>query len=163
VNTESSTGVGSATCCPSANSPLLGGQVEFRFSFQLREGSKGFEPAESCGRQRASPNVGALSLRLSIIPAMIKLKMTAATGSCSSDSGSRVDAQAEATRQQLRVPWLISSANSTISHAAAKMASSPCSCQNSMSNERSGGHAPPVGFSTKNFQEGSFHALRLTL
>ena len=36
------------------------------------------------------------------------------------------------------LPWLISSANSTISHAAAKMASSPCSCQNSMSKERSG-------------------------
>src|SRR5580698_4796855 len=35
-------------------------------------------------------------------------------------------------------PWLISSANSTNSHAAAKMASSACSCQNSMSNERSG-------------------------
>src|ERR1017187_1022062 len=35
-------------------------------------------------------------------------------------------------------PYLISSANSTISHAAEKMASSPCSCQNSMSNSRSG-------------------------
>ena len=39
---------------PLANSPLMGSQVEFRFSFQLREESKGFEPAESCGRQRAS-------------------------------------------------------------------------------------------------------------
>jgi hypothetical protein len=36
------------------------------------------------------------------------------------------------------LPRLPSSANSTISHAAAKMASSPCSCQNSMSNDRSG-------------------------
>jgi hypothetical protein len=36
------------------------------------------------------------------------------------------------------LPCLTSSANSTISHAAAKMASSPCSCQNSMSNVRSG-------------------------
>jgi len=36
------------------------------------------------------------------------------------------------------LPWLVSSANSTNSHAAAKMASSPCSCQNAMSNERSG-------------------------
>jgi hypothetical protein len=26
-----------------------------------------------------------------------------------------------------------------------------------------GTHAPPVVFSTKNFQEGSFHPLRLTL
>src|ERR1035438_6370757 len=35
-------------------------------------------------------------------------------------------------------PCLISSANSTISHAAEKIASVPCSCQNSMSNSRSG-------------------------
>jgi len=42
---------------PPANSPLLGSQAEFRFSFQLREESKGSELAESRGRQRASPNV----------------------------------------------------------------------------------------------------------
>ena len=32
----------------------MGSQVEFRFSFQFREESKGSELAESCGRQRAS-------------------------------------------------------------------------------------------------------------
>jgi hypothetical protein len=60
VNTQNSTGVRSADLLPvipPANSPLLGSQVEFRFSFRLREESKGSEPAESCGRQRASPNV----------------------------------------------------------------------------------------------------------
>jgi len=35
----------------------MGSQVEFRFSFQFREESKGSELAESCGRHRASPNV----------------------------------------------------------------------------------------------------------
>src|ERR1039457_5395637 len=35
-------------------------------------------------------------------------------------------------------PCLVSSANSTISHAAEKIASVPCSCQNSTSNSRSG-------------------------
>jgi len=34
------------------------------------------------------------------------------------------------------LPWLSSSANTTNSRAAAKIASSPCSCQNSMSNCR---------------------------
>ena len=36
------------------------------------------------------------------------------------------------------LPFLTSSAGSTSSQAAAKIASSPCSCQNSISNERSG-------------------------
>ena len=43
------------------------------------------------------------------------------------------------------LPWLTSSASSTSSHAAAKMASSPCSCQNSISNERCG-NSPRLPF-----------------
>jgi hypothetical protein len=60
------------------------------------------------------------------------------------------------------LPWLVSSASSTISHAAAKIASSPCSCQNSMSNERSG-KAPCTSRVFQFEFRGMFIALRILL
>jgi hypothetical protein len=53
-----------------------------------------------------------------------------------------------------------SSANSSISHAAAKMASSPSPAQTRCRKNDLGTDAPPVVRSTMNFEEGSFLSLR---